>query len=383
MAFAKGCKARQGSRVHAVGMKRPRIQNIVVPIDFSDMSIQAIRTARRVGRRFDATIHLAHVRQFDCAGLAAPALPMIPFSLMTYERNGDKSVLQELNALAREHGVSSATCHVLSGGPPFDGICRLAQKIPADLVVMPTHGRTGLKHVFLGSTAERVVQHSPCPVLVVREKKRKSKTRPPLIPRTILVPVDFSRCSMAGLQYAIGFANEFDAKIIPLHATYLGYIYSSDGTAIYDVRGLQQAARENAERQMRKLVRAVNFGRVKFEAVFTEGSPVLDICAFAEDHGLDLIIISTHGLTGWKHILIGSVAEKVARHAPCSVLVVPSHPQTRMANLCRAHAQTGRRSARKRSAPRPFLRENEPDALCNCVNGTHTELPRLKPEVPT
>jgi universal stress protein A len=186
----------------------------------------------------------------------------------------------------------------------------------------------------------------------VRERKRKSKTRPPLITRTILVPVDFSRCSMADLEYAIGFANEFDAKIIALHATYLGYIYSSEGTAIYDVRGLQQGARENAERQMRKLVRAVNFGRVKFETVFTEGSPVLDICTFAEDHGVDLIIISTHGLTGWKHLLIGSVAEQVVRHAPCSVLVVPSHPQIRMANLGKADRLTRRKAtAKHREAP--------------------------------
>jgi len=66
-----------------------------------------------------------------------------------------------------------------------------------------------------------------------------------------------------------------------LHATYLGYVYSTEGTALYDVRGLQKAARENAERQMRKLVRAAKFGRVKYEIAFTEGSPVVDIYAFA------------------------------------------------------------------------------------------------------
>ena len=112
------------------------------------------------------------------------------------------------------------------------------------------------------------------------------------------MPVDFSSCSREGLLYAIGFANEFGARIILLHATYLGYIYSSEGTALYDVAALQKAARENAERQMRKLVRAVNFGRVKFDMVLTGGSPSVDICAFAEEHDVDLIITSTHGLTG-------------------------------------------------------------------------------------
>jgi len=227
----------------------------------------------------------------------------------------------------------SAGCHVLSGGAPFDEICGLALKIPADLIMMPTHGRTGLKHVFVGGTAERVVQHSPCPVFVTRENSRQSTNSSRFTMRNILVPVDFSDCSRHGLDYAIGMANQFSAKIILLHATYLGYIYSSDGTAIYDVRGLQKSARQNAEQEMRKLVRSVKFGSAKSETAFTEGSPLLDICAFAKDHDVDLIITSTHGLTGLKHVLIGSIAEQVVRHAPCSVLVVPSHPQTRMAHV--------------------------------------------------
>ena len=297
------------------------------------MSIQAVKTAKRIARRFSATIHLAHVRQFDYVGFSAPAAPLVPFSLVTSEHEEEKRVFQELNALAREHGVSSANCHLLSGGPAFDEICRVAREIPADVIVMPTHGRTGLKHVFLGSTAERIVQHSPCPVLVTRGSALESKNGSSFTINTILVPVDFSDCSREGLQYAIGFANEFGAKIILIHATYLGYIYSSEGTAVYDVPGLQKAARENAEGQMRELVQSVNFRGVKFETAFPDGSPVLDICAFAKDHHADLIITSTHGLTGFQHVLIGSIAEKVVRHAPCSVLVVPSHPQIRAANL--------------------------------------------------
>ena len=318
-------------------MKKLNIRNIVVPIDFSELSIQAIETASRMARHFGASLHLAHVRQFDFfADFVAPVPPMVPFTFMPYEKNKEKSVLTELDALAREHGVSSPTCHVLGGAPPFDEICRVAQGIPADLIVMPTHGRTGLKHVFLGSTAERIVQHSSCPVLVTRGNAVQSNNGSKFKIKTILVPVDFSSCSREGLRYAIAFANEFGARIILVHATYLGYIYSSEGTAIYDIPGLQKAARKTAERKMRELVRSVNFGGVEFEAVFTEGSPVLDICAYAKDHDVDLIITSTHGLTGFRHVLIGSIAEQVVRHAPCSVLVAPSHPQVRAANLAKS-----------------------------------------------
>jgi nucleotide-binding universal stress UspA family protein len=261
--------------------------------------------------------------------------------------------------LARECGVSLANCHVLGGAPPFDEICRLAQKIPADLIVMPTHGYTGLKHVFLGSTAERVVQHAPCPVFVARPGKRKSETGRTSTAHTILVPVDFSGCSRAGLRYAIDFANEFGTRIILLHATYLGYIYSSEGTAIYDVPALQKAARKNAERHMRELVRTINFGRARFETAFTDGSPVLDICAFAKDHNVDLIVTATHGLTGFEHVLIGSIAEHVVRHAPCSVLVVPSHPKTRLANLAKRGARKAQTLASSPRRIRPVAEQQK------------------------
>jgi nucleotide-binding universal stress UspA family protein len=319
-------------------MKTLSIQNIIVPIDFSKMSVQAIQIAKQLARRFGASIHLAHARQLnyglDCV---APAPPNIPFSFMPYEQNAEQSALKELKRVASETGVSSAICDVLGGAPPFDEICRLSHKIPAELVVVPTHGRTGLKHVFLGSTAERIVQHSTCPVLVTRGNSPQPKNDSRFTIKKILVPVDFSSCSREGLRYAIPFANEFGAKIFLLHATYLGYIYSTESTAIYDIPGLQEAARKNAERKMRDFVRSMNFGAVKFETAFTEGSPGLDICGFAKDNDVDLIITSTHGFTGLKHMLMGSVAEQVVRHAPCSVLVVPSHPHVRAGNLARAN----------------------------------------------
>jgi Universal stress protein UspA and related nucleotide-binding proteins len=334
-------------------MKKLSIRNILVPVDFSKMSLQAIETAKRLTQRFGATIHLAHVHHWQYpADFTGPVISS-RFLPASFEEHRNKQLAEELKTVASKAGLSSRDqTHLRTGASAFHEICTLAQEIPADLVVMPTHGYAGLKHVFLGSTAERVVQHSPCPVFVVRQRKRKSKTRRLFTADTILVPVDFSDCSREGLEYAIGFAREFGAKIILLHATYLGYIYSGEGTVLYDIPGLQETARKNAERQMRKLVRASKFGGVKFETVFTEASPVLDICDFAKNHDVDLIITSTHGLTGFEHLLIGSIAEKVVRRAPCSVLVVPSHPQTRIANLEEAGAHTRRTTAQKRQQGR-------------------------------
>ncbi|HEU0273840.1 MAG TPA: universal stress protein [Candidatus Udaeobacter sp.] len=323
-------------------MKRLSIKNILVPIDFSKLSVEAIAIAKWLAQRFGATIHLTHVHQWQ---YPADFMGPVMSSEFLPEERQDKHLAEELKSIANKAGLSSRDqTHLRKGISAFHEICNLAREISADLIVLPTHGYTGLKHVFLGSTAERVVQHAPCPIFVVRQAgKRSAKESPDY--KKILVPVDFSGCSQKGLQYAIGFANELGAEITLLYATYLGYVYSCVGTALYDIPGLQAAARKNAQRQMRKLVQAADFGRVKFETVFTEGSPVLDICDFAKSQDVDLIISSTHGLTGFEHALIGSIAEKVVRHAPCSILVVPSHPQIGAAKLAKKGPTKMRASA--------------------------------------
>ncbi|MFZ3377750.1 MAG: universal stress protein [Chthoniobacterales bacterium] len=334
-------------------MKRPSIRTILVPIDFSKMSIQAIETAKRLAQRFQATIHLAHVRQFDYpAGFMAPVPPFMPFSVVTYDQDAEKKFSRQLRDLARKHHLSSdETCHIQTGAPAFDEICRLARDIRADLIVMPTHGYTGFKHVFLGSTAERIVQHSSCPVFISRQRERRFDK--------ILVPVDFSGCSLEGLKYAIQFADRVAAKLIVFHAVHHAYARTSDGFAVYDPTIFEEAARKDAERQMREFVRAAKFRGVKFETAIKVGSPVEEICAFAKDRNVDLIITATHGWTGFKHVLIGSTAERVVRHAPCAVLVVPSHPKIRAAKLARGvgHARQSRGRAAKEKQQKPIESE--------------------------
>jgi nucleotide-binding universal stress UspA family protein len=329
-------------------MKKTSIRNILVPIDFSKISVQAIEIGKSLAQSFGATIHLAHVHHWQYpADFMGPEISPA-FLPVSFEEHRTRQLAEELKAIASKAGFSPRDqTHLRTGTSAFHEICNLAQEIPADLIVMPTHGYTGLAHVFLGSTAERVVQHAPCPVFVVRQLGKRAPGKK-FGYKKILVPVDFSGCSQKGLEYAIGFAGELGAEIALLHATYLGYMYSCVGTALYDIPGLQKAARKIADRQMQKLVRAAKFGRVKFETVFTEASPVLDICDFAKKHDVDLIITSTHGLTGFQHVLMGSIAEKVVRHAPCSVLVVPSHPQVRAANL----AKSGRRVAQALASER-------------------------------
>ena len=336
-------------------MKKFRVRRILVPIDFSKMSILAIETAKRLAQRFEATIDLVHVYELDYpAGFIAPAPPLMPYPVVAYDAGAERKIGERLRALAAQYDLPNEACHVGSGAPAFDEICRLARELMANLIVLPTHGYTGLKHVFLGSTAERVIQHSPCPVFVARERgKKRSRISSSGSINSILVPVDFSQCSFQALEYAIEFAERVAARLIVFHAVHLGYALTADGYGMYDLSAVQDAARKDAERQMEEFLRLAKFRGVKFETVVKDGPPVSEICEFAEQRDVDLIITATHGRTGFKHLLMGSVAEQIVRYAHRPVLVVPSHPEVRAALSTRAPRRA--RQPKGRSAKRKTL----------------------------
>jgi len=142
--------------------------------------------------------------------------------------------------------------------------------------------------------------------------------------RTILVPVDFSDCSLAGVTYAIGFAKKFNARIIVLHVADLGPVMMTTGCGDYDSRIYMEAARRRCSKQMQGFLKRVDFDGVRVDTCAVAGYCPAAIYEAAEKEGVDLIIISTHGRTGLRRALVGSVAEGTVRNAGCPVLVIPS-----------------------------------------------------------
>jgi nucleotide-binding universal stress UspA family protein len=338
-------------------MKKLQIKTILVPIDFSKMSASTIEAANNLAQRLGANVHLTHIEAAYPGGFRVmPA----PFPTAPGSWPGDITAefraaeWRELDRLAARFGIPSNHCHLREGLPVFDEICRVAGEIRADLIVMPTHGWSGLKHTFLGSTAERVVQHAPCPVLISRGKLRTIDK--------ILVPVDFSDCSLDALKAAIALAERVAAKIIVTHAVYLDLAYTADGYAMYDLQETIDRATRAAEAEMKSFIRKAKFGTVKSGTRVTAGSPVTEICEVAKDERVDLIVTPTHGLTGLKHLLTGSVAERVVRHAPCSVLVVPSHPAERRRLMGKVAKRGGRKQGavprQKAARPEAFTRRS-------------------------
>ncbi len=144
------------------------IKSIVVPVDFSATSRRGLAYAVRLAEQFGGKITIIHVIE----PIAAPEFAAV--ALLIENDAGRKAAKAKLEELVREMKISSRLIEktVVRFGSPFTEITAAARSLKADLIVLTTHGYTGLKHVLMGSTAERVVRHAPCPVLTVREKAR-------------------------------------------------------------------------------------------------------------------------------------------------------------------------------------------------------------------
>jgi nucleotide-binding universal stress UspA family protein len=306
-----------GDRSDKQGQQALQIRNILVPVDFSAPSLRALEFALPLVRHFGADLHLVHVFATDhpFSGLVG-----MPFVLPELEIS--QSLHEQLKDVARKYSIDlrPENLHVLKGRA-FEEICRLGRDTGIDLIVIATRGNTGLKHLALGSTAERVVRYSSCPVLVTHGGK-------PFVETTgfheILVPTDFSECSMKGLVYAKAFAKQFKSKITLLNSIHFQYYVASDECARYDLPRLMQHADVVARDQMRELFEKTDWEGLDVETSLQTGHPGQQICEHARDSDVDLIVISTHGSTGLTHLLLGSVAEYVVRHAHCPVIVVPT-----------------------------------------------------------
>jgi nucleotide-binding universal stress UspA family protein len=148
-----------------------KIKNILVPIDFSPLSKKALQYAAPFAQKHEARITLVHV--VEPVLYPENYLGAIPPDAELVNINRAKEARKELATLRQSEIGSTMPAELFVHiGYPAEEIINIAGDEDADLIVIATHGHTGMKHVFLGSTTERVVRHAPCPVLVVREKER-------------------------------------------------------------------------------------------------------------------------------------------------------------------------------------------------------------------
>ena len=297
-----------------------RLKSLLATTDFSDASLAGVRCAVALAKELGTALTLLHVVEppSRIGGLEAVPLARTETEVAALAR-------AQLDRLAAHERVGDVrlTASVRTG-KPYHEITAAAGDGAADLIVIATHGRTGLQRALLGSTAERVVRHAPCPVLTVPATAQPGKGAGQAAPfqiRRLVVPLDFSPLAQAALPWASFLAARFGAELILLHVVEkfpIDYLLGREVTA-------DSLARLRVQGAARLKELAADLGKttgLKVSAVVRDGTPFTEICAAGRELNADLIVLTTHGYTGLKQVWLGSTAERVVRHAPCSVLTV-------------------------------------------------------------
>ncbi len=230
----------------------------------------------------------------------------------------------------------------LGYGLPSNEILRVAEEVGADLIALGAYGRGGLAGLLMGSTAEAVMRRSRCPVLALRPHgDRRGGAEPndrefALRPiRIILHPTDFSRRSEPALELAASLARDRGARLIIVHVAPDPACADGPPSGPDDPRTCRRRLRDIRARQNQRGLAA------PVEVALRHGDPAGAILRAADEFGADLIVMGTHGRTGLRRLLMGSVAEGVLHGARCPVLTVkapfptavPSSPQVISASI--------------------------------------------------
>jgi nucleotide-binding universal stress UspA family protein len=298
------------------------LDRILVPLDGSDRAESVLARVRTLLHRRDGEVVLLRSVEF-------------PKSLRTY----DARLLQEGRAEAKRYlsdlqqrivDEGGRARPVVVEGPPADAILAAARDEKADVIVMSTHGRSGIERFVLGSVTEKVVRGAEVPVLVLRsfvDGRAAQALEHPM--KRLLVPLDGSDTSMAVLDAVAELSRLYLAEVRLLHVDE-GAIYpvgafsgAMGGVPVpparppepVDPADLLKPARERLAQQ-----------GVPCTVLAATGDAASRILESAGRHHADLIAMATHGRSGLSRWVLGSVTEKVLRHATVPLLIVRAVP---------------------------------------------------------
>jgi nucleotide-binding universal stress UspA family protein len=300
------------------------INRILCPVDFSEFSEHAFEHAVAIARWYKSAVTVLHVVDVRLQTPDVPPLAPIalaPTALTLTAHDQITSELQRLVAAAAATDIAVET--VVRDGRPDTVILELAAVLPADLLAMGTHGRSGFDRLVMGSVTEKVLRKAACPVLSVPPRSR-DESRAPVALKSILCPVDFSESSMEALQCAVSLAEESDGRLTVLHV--------ADALSPHDlpVYELQNVAEFQAECDRRLRQRLANFvpGAARayctIEEHVTSGKPWREILRIAQELQAELIVIGVRGRSGADVMLFGSTTHHVVRQATRPVLTIRS-----------------------------------------------------------
>jgi nucleotide-binding universal stress UspA family protein len=292
------------------------IGTIVAGVDLSVPSDQALDRAVALAQLHGAKLVIVHADADDApiAGADNEMLKQLGEVSAAVRAEEAKRLAERVETI-RARGV---TVEVTSRtGPPGEIVAQVAKENEAQLIVVGTHGHTGISRFLIGSVATSILRHAPCDVLVCRGTSGPSPFLRPL------VATDFSPGAARALKNA-ALLTAPNATIEVIHAWQLpaGSLGATlFGAARFPWSTVRDAVVSSVQAQADKLVaESADLGH-PIHVELVQGPPASGITHAAERGGHDLIAIGTHGHRGFRRLLLGSVAESTIRHAPCSVLV--------------------------------------------------------------
>lgn len=309
-----------------------KIQKILAPVDFSEYSNKAAELALLWGEEFGAELTLLHVNtlfheQFDYNRLAEGCQDLI--------RQHEARIQQRMEEQARKvRKRVPVRYEIVRGASASAAILKAISEDSFDLVILGTHGRTGLKHLVLGSVAEKVARLSPVPVLTVHRSLERYQVK------NILVPLDFSRHSPSLVKNALAIAGAFDARVHLLHVlerpTATSFTWMTDKVEPYFE--LNPELREEVLNKMRAYLQEGKEPATL--TVIESGHAYEEIVRYAGANRIDLILMATRGFSKFDYFwLWGSTTERVVRLAPCSVLTEREPDMAHLSELALEEAE--------------------------------------------
>jgi nucleotide-binding universal stress UspA family protein len=291
---------------------------IFVATDLSSAADDAICQAHERATESGAKLLACHV-----IPILQPSDPLFPV--------WNQQVVEELQAL-RERSVSELISRVtqLTGrtkkefdviigeGNAATFIVRKAEEMDAQLLVLGSYGATGLMRILIGSVADKVIRFAHCQVLLARSHEKSGM---------ILVATDFSDPSLPAVEAAAEEARRTGGRVTILHCidtTWLSIGYPGFGFPGAPMNPVEMLI-DLRKRIDEKLEAVLKSHKIRGDRIVAEGPPAAAIVGAAEKLNAELVIVGSIGRTGLPRLVLGSVAEQVARTAPCSVLIVRLH----------------------------------------------------------
>jgi len=289
--------------------------HILCPTDLSESSVRPLTYAAALTRWYKAQLTVLHVvPTFEPMLVRSASLDDAVQWLSPVSR---EEVLAELRRVANAAGAGSIdVTFAAEAGDPARTIVDQAVTIPADLVVMGTHGRSGFERFMIGSIAEKVLRKAPCPVLMV--PPHVTATLPAEVRfKNILCPMDFSSSALQAFGFALDLARQADGAVTVLHAIEWLAEQEPRAHSPFDVPGYRQHLIDDARERMQSVA-----AEEPIEDVVVFGRAHREILRRAADTAADLIVMGAQGRGGLGLALFGSTTQQVVRAAPCPVLTV-------------------------------------------------------------